>query len=183
MTSPTLPNDPVSDSQMFPREHRILASADFSRAFAQGRRFSSRYFRVHWYPIDACLSAAPARLGLAVSRKVSTRAVVRNGIKRSARESFRLTCRSMPAGDAVLVAYREAATAELSLLRDELNRVWRAIAALPASHAQGTIRPAAAGLSPRKANKPPRESTSPDPISPSSAAERSPPAEPTLSSA
>ena len=180
MTSPSVPSNLASDSQTFPRAHRILAGADFSRAFAQGKRFSSRYFRVHWCALGASATEAPARLGLAVSRKVSTRAVVRNRIKRSARESFRLTCRSMPAGDAVLVAYREAATAELSVLRDELNRVWRMIAALPASHAQGTICPAAAGLSPTKANKPPRESTSPVTTSPPSAAERSPPAEPTL---
>lgn len=138
-TAPT--SDPGSTT--FSRAQRVLVSADFNRSFADGKRFSCRFFRVHWCPTDK-----PARLGLAISRKVSKRAVDRNRIKRCARESFRLHCAELPAGDAVLVAFRDAVAADNQTLREELSRIWRKIAALPASHGQGTIRPLAAGPGP-----------------------------------
>ncbi len=133
-------NDPNGKS--FPRKRRVLVSVDFNRCFAEGKRFSCRYFRVHW-----CPSVNEARLGLAVSRKVSKRAVDRNRIKRCARESFRLNCADLPCGDAVLVAFRDAVAVDNQTLRDELSRVWRKIVALPASHTQGTISPPVAGTS------------------------------------
>ncbi len=150
----------------FPRSRRVLAGADFSRTFAEGSRFSSRYFRLHW-----CPTTQPARLGLAVSRKVSPRAVERNRIKRCVRESFRHACAQLPPGDAVLVAYRDAVAAEPAQLRAELQRAWRRIAALPPSHAQGTIRPASAG------SGQPRDSIPSEAI-PSPADERPAPAAP-----
>ena len=142
MTTPAAmtPRDNEPRSKAFPRERRVLASADFNRSFAASKRFPCRYFRVHW-----CPSTTEARLGLAVSRKVSKRAVDRNRIKRLARESFRLHCAVLPCSDAVLVAFRDAVAADNQTLNDELNRVWRKIAALPASHTQGTISPPAAG--------------------------------------
>lgn len=131
-----------TSSKSFPRSRRVLLSADFKRSFADGKRFSCRYFRVHWCPSDI-----DARLGLAVSRKVSKRAVDRNRIKRCARESFRLNCVALPCGDAVLVAFREAVTVDNQTLSAELSRIWGKIAALPTSHTQGTIRPPVAGPS------------------------------------
>ncbi|MGQ0801158.1 MAG: ribonuclease P protein component [Pseudomarimonas sp.] len=155
----------------FPRERRVLVSADFNRNFADGKRLSCRYFRVHW-----CPSANEARLGLAVSRKVSKRAVDRNRIKRCARESFRLNRANLPCGDAVLVAFREAVAADSQTLRDELSRIWRKIAALPTSHTQGTIGPLVAG------SNQPCESISPA-ILPSRDVERLPPDAPSTPSA
>ena len=49
------------------------------------------------------------RLGLAVSRKVSPDAVVRNRIKRALREEFRRIRNALPGGDYVLVARHGAA--------------------------------------------------------------------------
>ena len=154
-------NEPTCKS--FPRERRVLVSGDFNRSFADGKRLSCRYFRIHW-----CPSANAARLGLAVSRKVSKRAVDRNRIKRCARESFRLNCATLPCGDAILVAFREAVAVDNQTLRDELSRIWRKIAALPTSHTQGTIGPVLAG------SGPPSESASPA-ILPSRDVERLPP--------
>jgi len=62
-------------------------------------------------------NGADARLGLAVSRKVSRSAVQRNRIKRVVRESFRKLGAQMPAIDIVVIARPGAAAcdnAELS---------------------------------------------------------------------
>lgn len=127
----------------FPRFRRVLLGADFSRVFAEGQRQHGRLFRLHWRP-----SEQPARLGLAVSRKVDKRAVQRNRIKRTARESFRQLCSTLPAGDAVLVARPEAARASSADLRDDLDRLWQRLRSLPGSHAQGTMRQRPSGSGP-----------------------------------
>jgi len=160
--------NPPPEAATFPPARRVLVGGDFERAFKTGQRISSRSFRIHW-----CATGQPARLGLAVSRKVSTRAVDRNRIKRVVRDSFRRTSATLPAGDVILVAYREALTTDPAAFRDELAKAWRRIAALPASHTQGTIRPAAAGS---------RQSLGPEPAHTSSpsAARPTAPGEPTL---
>lgn len=155
----------------FPRSRRVLASADFTRGFADGQRLSTRFFRAHWRS-----GGAPARLGLAVSRKVDKRAVVRNRIKRCARESFRLACSRMPDGDAVLVARREAAAASSAALRADLASLWQRLCALPASQGQGTMRRGSDAVS-RPADPPPPESP------PASTSERRPPDAPLLPTA
>lgn len=171
MTPPDSANPTVSDAQTFPRSSRLVSGADFTRSFAEGRRFSSRYFRILW-----CSTETPARLGMAVSRKVSTRAVDRNRIKRCVRESFRRVSRSLPPGDVVLVAFRDAAAASVQQLNDELARAWTRIATLPQSQDKGTIRRASAG------QQRPRDPVSPE--TPSlTTAERLPLVDSTLPSA
>lgn len=68
------------------------------------------------------------RLGLAVSRKVSATAVGRNRIKRQVRESFRLNTANLPPIDIVVMAKRDAATAENGELRRSLQRHWQKLA-------------------------------------------------------
>jgi len=63
------------------------------------------------------------RLGLAVSRKVSRKAVIRNRIKRVAREFFRREQQRLCALDFVIVAYPEAARATHSELTEALSRL------------------------------------------------------------
>ncbi len=65
--------------------------------FKQGRRIRARYFTVVAAP-----GGGRARLGLAVGRKASQRAVVRNRIKRIVRDVFRHA--RLPAFDIVVVA-------------------------------------------------------------------------------
>ena len=70
----------------FPHAARVVKPADFLRLRRTGQRIGAPSFqraghRRHRRDI--------ARLGLAVSRRVSTDAVRRNRIKRIARESFR----------------------------------------------------------------------------------------------
>ncbi len=64
------------------------------------------------------------RLGITVARKVSTRAVVRNLIKRQIRESFRLLRSRIRDVDIVVVARPPAATESRAGLRTSLIRHW-----------------------------------------------------------
>ena len=90
-------------STAFPRSARVRASADYARVFEQARRTSDPLMSLHWLPGDGA-----ARLGLAVSRKVDTRAVGRNRIKRQLREHFRRLRAALPGGDYVVVARTRA---------------------------------------------------------------------------
>lgn len=64
------------------------------------------------------------RLGLAVSRKVSKKAVQRNRLKRVIRESFRRHRCQLGAGDYVVVAKSGAAGQHSPKLRSELDNLW-----------------------------------------------------------
>jgi ribonuclease P protein component len=121
----------------FRRSQRLRLPDQFQRCFAQGARANGRCFRLHFLPADA------SRLGLAVSRKVDTSAVVRNRIKRVARDFFRHHPPA-PAGDCVLVALRPAAAASGSELRDDLQRLWQRLPALKPPPPAGTMRDAPA---------------------------------------
>lgn len=122
----------------FPRAARIRARADFARVFEQARRTGDPLLSLHWLPGDV-----PARLGLAVSRKVDRRAVVRNRVKRALREGFRRIRGQLAGGEYVVVARPPAAQAEPARLRAAFERTLVRAGALPASAADGTMRPVA----------------------------------------
>jgi ribonuclease P protein component len=80
--------------------------------FKAGRRCGDAWFTV----ISAHGPGPVARLGLAVSRKVSRSAVQRNRIKRLVRESFRQHSPHLPALDIVVMARPGAAGCDNSQL-------------------------------------------------------------------
>ena len=123
-------------STAFPRSARVRASADYARVFEQARRTSDPLMSLHWLPGDGA-----ARLGLAVSRKVDTRAAGRNRIKRQLREHFRRLRATLPGGDYVIVARPPAAKADPGQLCATLERVLARAGALPASAPGGTMPP------------------------------------------
>jgi len=63
-----------------PRTARLLRPADFAALRERSQRVSTRHFTVQYRPTQLA-----ARLGMAVSRKVSKRAVERNRIRRQIR--------------------------------------------------------------------------------------------------
>ena len=126
----------------FPRHVRVRARADFDRVFKQGRRTASPLFSLHVHP-----GAEPARLGLAVSRKVDPHAVGRNRIKRVLRDVFRKLQPQLPFGDYVVVARATAAKCENQALRDGFVSILQRAGALPQPGADGTIPPAASAAS------------------------------------
>ncbi len=129
-----------------PREARVRVRAEFDRTFKQGTRAASPLLALHWLRDNA-----PARLGLAVSRKVDTRAVVRNRIKRTLREAFRRLRTSLPGGSYVVVARAAAAGCDGATLQDGFMTLLQRAGALPASGAPGTMPGASAPSRPAPA--------------------------------
>ena len=89
-----------------PRRGRLSRSAEFERAYRQGRSHGNRHFVVHAFPRDD--DDDEARLGLSVSRKVGG-AVDRNLVKRLLREAFAAESGAVPAGHDIVVVARTPA--------------------------------------------------------------------------
>ncbi|MBS0556043.1 MAG: ribonuclease P protein component [Proteobacteria bacterium] len=107
-----------------PRSARLLRPADFARLRESSRRIGSAHLNIQYRASDG----EGARLGMAVSRRVSKRAVERNRIRRQIRESFRLHRADLPACDMLVVA-RQSATSQSNLqLRGELETLWQRLA-------------------------------------------------------
>ncbi|WP_411833503.1 ribonuclease P protein component [Pseudoxanthomonas mexicana] len=121
----------------FPPGARVRSRREYARVFEQARRVSDPLLSLHWLK-----DGTAARLGLAVSRKVSTRAVVRNRIKRVLREQFRAQRAQLHAGDYVVVARPGAAQASPAQLRAAFQGVLLRAGALPVTAADGTMPPA-----------------------------------------
>ena len=111
----------------FPHAARITRPADFLRLRRTGQRIGMRHFNA-----QAVAGATDiARLGLAVSRRVSTDAVRRNRIKRIARESFRKIRATLPVIDILLIARESADAHDSAALRADLDALWQRLASLP----------------------------------------------------
>ena len=144
MTVPAMPQTPVSAQDAgvvvsglrFPRLARVRAKAEFTAVFEGGRRTAEPRMALHWLA-----DAEPARLGLAVSRKVDPHAVGRNRIKRVFRDQFRKLRAQLPAGEYVIVARVAARKADNTQLRETLLRTLIRAGALPAPAAGGTMPP------------------------------------------
>ena len=123
-------------SASFPPAARVRTGAEYARVFAQARRTSDPLMSLHWLA-----GGTPAKLGLAVSRKVDPNAVGRNRIKRVFRDQFRKLRGQLPGGDYVLVARVAARKADNAQLRETFLRTLVRAGALPASAAPGTMPP------------------------------------------
>ncbi len=110
----------------FRRRCRILDGKQFKAVFDYRLRLHGKSFSYHLRPNSEDFH----RLGLAVSKKVSKKAVQRNRIKRQIRESFRYFLlaakqQGIETGiDFVVVAKPSAGITENRELRDELDHFW-----------------------------------------------------------
>ena len=102
----------------FPRSARVRTRAEYSTVFNGARRVSDPLMTLHWLPADR-----PARLGLAVSRKVDPNAVGRNRIKRVTRDWFRHA--GLQGVDIVVTGKRGVADLNKAELRESLHRLQR----------------------------------------------------------
>lgn len=122
---------PRASTPRRPRRGRLSRSAEFERAYRQGRSHANRHLVVYAFPRGA---DDEARLGLSVSRKVGG-ATERNRVKRLVREAFAAESDVVPAGHDVVVvarpgarelAEREGLEGVRCALRELLERVGRA---------------------------------------------------------
>ncbi len=127
----------------FPRSARVRTRAEYSSVFDGARRVSDPLMTLHWLKADT-----PARLGLAVSRKVDARAVGRNRIKRVLRDAMRHLRPEMAGGDFVVVARSAAKVAENPQIREAFERLLRRAGALPVAGVGGTMPPRKSAESP-----------------------------------
>lgn len=104
-----------------PREARIRRAGDFAALRQASGRLSGRCFSVRYRQNDA----GQARLGLAISKRVSKRAVDRNRIKRLVRESFRRIRSQLPPFDFMVMAREQACDTPGAVLLTELDALWR----------------------------------------------------------
>jgi ribonuclease P protein component len=128
----------------FSASARVRAKAEFTRVFEHGRRVSHPLMALHLLrdgEQDGDPRGRGARLGLAVSRKVDSRAVVRNRIKRALREEFRRRRAELAPGAYVVVARPPARDAANPALRETLAMLLRRAGALPPTGATGTMPP------------------------------------------
>lgn len=138
----------------FPRSARVRTRAEYGIAFDQSKRWSDPLMSLHWRA-----SGDVPRLGMAVSRKVDTRAVGRNRIKRILRDTMRHLLPELAAGDFVVVARNAAARASNADIREAFVRLLRRAGALPLPAADGTMPPPArAASSSISPNEPERRS-------------------------
>ena len=124
-----------------PREARIRRAGDFAAMRNASGRFGGRCFSVRYRENGL----EHARLGLAISKRVSKRAVERNRIKRLVRESFRRFRTQLPAVDLLVVARDHAAGLPGPELLADIDQLWKKLAsrqpasALKPGGAAGTI--------------------------------------------
>jgi ribonuclease P protein component len=120
----------------FPRAARLLTARDFARLRTRSRRVATPNLTAE----VAASETAGVRMGLAVSRRVSRKAVRRNRIKRIARDSFRHHRALFPALDILVIARSSADLQDNSTLHAEFAHLWQRIVALNAKGAPGTMR-------------------------------------------
>ena len=120
----------------FPRNVRVRTGTEYARVFELSRRTSDPLLSLHWFAGEE-----PARLGLAVSRKVDPLAVGRNRIKRTLRDAFRQVRGQLPPGDYVVVARAAAKKSANAQLRETFLRTLVRAGALPAPAQPGTMPP------------------------------------------
>lgn len=109
-----------------PRETRLRQASDFAALRSSSGRFGGRCFYLRY----RANGLPHARLGLAISKRVSKRAVERNRIKRLLRESFRQIRSRLPAVDVVVMAREQTAGLPGAELLAEAEAMWRRLAAI-----------------------------------------------------
>ena len=91
-------NEAAAGPRPFGRGLRLLQAAEFSAVISARRSVRGESFDLLYKPNGG----KGPRLGLVVAKKFARRAVMRNLLKRLARESFRLAVPGLPALDLVL---------------------------------------------------------------------------------
>ncbi|KTD07718.1 ribonuclease P protein component [Legionella jamestowniensis] len=111
----------------FDKTRRLLKKSDYDYVFAQAKKVVTSEF-IFLYRNN---SLGYARLGLALSKKIISKAHDRNRLKRLLRETFRV--KQLPAIDVVVLARPGVANAENKTLNAKLGKTWDKLIALSAT--------------------------------------------------
>jgi ribonuclease P protein component len=114
----------TGDNHTFPPTLRLKKAAEFKAVFANPVKSSDRYFTL----LATCNAHGHPRIGLAIAKKMVRRAVDRNAIKRTVRESFRLQQDMITDLDIVVLAKKDVLGAKPALLMDSLQKHWLRLA-------------------------------------------------------
>lgn len=100
---------------------KLLIADDYQNVFKKAERFGNRSFTV----LARKNELQHARLGLAISKKCAKKAVDRNRIKRSFRESFRLNQHTLPNVDIIAMCKPSAILLDNKEMRSQIETQWR----------------------------------------------------------
>ena len=114
---------------------RLRRAADFLALRQGSDRLSGHCFSVRY----RSNGQSSARLGMAISKRVSKRAVDRNRLKRLIRESFRRVRGELPPYDLLIMARDVAVPLPGPELLAELDALWRRLPALKTNGRIGTM--------------------------------------------
>lgn len=105
----------------FPKESRLLTSADYSAVFDHTHyKVSCRHFLI----LATKNEANSKRLGIVIAKKNVAKAVERNRIKRQIRECFRKSHRQLGSVNLVVLARRDTDKLSNSQLTNNLDSLW-----------------------------------------------------------
>ncbi|MBK8816590.1 MAG: ribonuclease P protein component [Methylococcaceae bacterium] len=104
----------------FPPALRLKKAAEFKKVFTNPVKSTDKYFTI----LATQTSFGHPRIGLAIAKKIIRKAVHRNVIKRTVRESFRLERQIMGSIDIVVLARKDAIDAPIDVLRKSLSKHW-----------------------------------------------------------
>lgn len=97
--------------------YRLRKTDEYSSVFAFRRTLRSDHFMLHFRPG----AGGSARLGVVVAKKMARAAVLRNLVKRLARERFRHMRETLPSYDVILRANRPLAKVPRGELRRQIE--------------------------------------------------------------
>lgn len=118
-------SDPVGlGAHSFPRSHRLIRPAEFTRVYRQGRQLAAGCLQIRF----AEGQADRPRLGLAIAKRVLPRAVDRNRVKRLVRESFRYRTGELAQLDVVVALRGSRRRGVPEDLGECLDRLWSRLA-------------------------------------------------------
>jgi len=118
------------DQRVFPKSQRLRKRAEFLRLATGSSTYAVKGFLLVWQNNDLI----QPRLGITASKKVGC-AVLRNRVKRYAREFFRNNKLLLPAVDINIIARRESAIMDFPSVMRELENAFRYIGISPCSRA------------------------------------------------
>ena len=111
----------IKEGYTFPRHNRLLSGRDFKAVF---RDNSNRLSDQNWTLLVRQNTSSYARLGMAISKRVLSRAVDRNRIKRIIRESFRHQQQGLSGLDIVVMCKGDVKKLAKMELLNSLNGLW-----------------------------------------------------------